>query len=179
MSAFCSSDIQSINISPGQGGCGQAHSRDGVRVWKLDCPQCSAAVLGHNRPKVVGWSKERGYMPGQADLWPGWSATLQDIPLTFDEQLGREHTRQTGQTELERLQAMALAKTMGIPVPQALATSLGGVQALAELQDAPQVICSQGHANRPGARFCDLCGASMQVPGGGAGDGQQGEEAAA
>lgn len=177
MVAYCSSDIQSVSISPEQGGCGQAHSRDGARVFRLECDKCSAAVLGHDRPKVVGWSKERGYMPGQLDVWSGWSATLQDIPMTFDERLERDRTRQTGQTELERLQAMALAKTMGIPVPQALATSLGGVQALAELQDAPQVICSQGHANRPGARFCDLCGASMQVPGG-AGDGQQGEEAA-
>jgi hypothetical protein len=61
---------------------------------------------------------------------------------------------------------MALAKTMGIPVPQALATSLGGVQALAELEDTPQVICPQGHSNRSGAKFCDLCGTSMQVPGG-------------
>ncbi len=178
MSAFCSSDIQSISVSPGQGGCGQSHSRDGVRVWKLDCPQCSAAVLGSNRPKVVGWTKERGYQRGQADSWPGWSATIQDIPLTFDESVERERTKSTGQTELERLQAMAIAAQLGIPVPQALATSLGGIHALEELRSEPQVICPGGHANRPGAKFCDLCGASMKVLAGGAGNGQQGEEAA-
>jgi hypothetical protein len=179
--AFCSSDIQSISIPAGQGGCGQAHSRDGARVWKLDCPACSAVVLGENRAKVWGWSKERGYMPGQADVWLGWSATIQNIPPTFDERLERDRTKQSGQSELERLQAMALAKTMGIPVPQALATSLGGVQALAELEEVPQLLCQQGHSNRAGARFCDTCATSMQVTGdpeGGAGDGQQGEEAA-
>lgn len=164
MSAFTRSDVQSITISPGQGGCGEQHSRNGARVFQLTCPQCTAVVLGHNRPRVWKWSKERGYSAGHMDGWSEWSATLQDIPLTPDEQLERDRTRSTGQTELERLQAMAIAAQLGIPVPQALATSLGGVRALEELRSDPQVICAGGHANRPGARFCDLCGVSMQAP---------------
>jgi hypothetical protein len=71
--------------------------------------------------------------------------------------------KQSGQTELERLQAMAMAAQLGIPVPQALAASLGGIRALEEMKAEPQVLCPDGHSNRPGARFCDLCGASMQV----------------
>ena len=163
MAAYTRSDVQSIRISPGQGGCGQEHSRNGARVFQLDCPECTAVVLGHNRPRVWKWSKERGYTAGHADVWPEWSATLQDIPLTPDEQMERERTRSTGQTELERLQAMAIAAQLGIPVPQALATSLGGVRALEDLRSDPQIICLDGHSNRPGARFCDLCGVSMQV----------------
>jgi hypothetical protein len=166
MSAFTRSDVQSITIPSTSGGCGQCHSRDGARIFKLDCPQCSAVVLGHNRPKVWKWSAERGYSAGHTDTWSEWSATLQDIPLTPDEAVERDRTRSTGQTELERLQAMAIAAQLGIPVPQALATSLGGVRALEELRSDPQVICAGGHANRPGARFCDLCGVSMQAPAG-------------
>jgi hypothetical protein len=59
---------------------------------------------------------------------------------------------------------MTMAHQLGIPVPEALAAPLGGVRALEELRADPQVICPQGHANRPGARFCDLCGTSMQAP---------------
>jgi hypothetical protein len=168
VSAFCSSDVQSVNISPAQGGCGQAHSRDGARVWRLECEKCSAVVLGHSRPKVTKWlDKTRGYQRGQLD-----------IPLTYDEQLERERVKATGQSQMEQLTALSLAKTMGIEVPGALASMLGGTRALEELQSDPQVICPQGHANRAGARFCDLCGVSMQVPEGGAGGGQQAEEAA-
>jgi hypothetical protein len=164
MPAYTRSDVQSITISPAQGGCGQCHSRDGARVFQLECPKCTAVVLGHNRPRVWKWSKERGYSAGHADNWAEWTASITDIPLTPDEQLERDRTKSTGQTELERLQAMAIAAQLGIPVPQALATSLGGVRALEELRSDPQVICPDGHANRPGARFCDICGTSMQVP---------------
>lgn len=162
--AYCSSDITSIAISPDQGGCGRSHERNGARVFRVDCEACSAVVLGHSRPKVWKWGgRERGYMQGQLDTWPGWSATVQDIPLTFDEQLERDRTRQTGQTELERIQAMALAAQLGIPVPQALAASLGGIRELEQMRAEPQTLCPDGHSNRPGAKFCDLCGVSMQV----------------
>jgi hypothetical protein len=180
MSAYCSSDIQSIAISAEMGGCGQSHSRDGARVFKLDCPECSTVVLGHNRPKVTKWlDKTRGYQRGQLDGWPGWSATVSEIPLTYDEQLQRDRDKRTGQSQMEQLTALSMAKQMGIEVPGALASMLGGVQALAELQEAPQVICRDGHSNRAGARFCDTCATSMQVADGaegGAGDGQQAEE---
>lgn len=164
MTAFSSSDIQSISIPGEAGGCGMEHSRNGSRIFAVDCPQCEGVILGHTRPKVCKWTPDRGYQYHQLDPWPGWAAALQDIPLTFDEQLERDRMKQTGQTELERLQAMAMAAQLGIPVPQALAASLGGIQALDQLKSEPQVICPDGHSNRPGARFCDLCGASMQAP---------------
>jgi hypothetical protein len=162
--AFASSDVQSICISEAQGGCGETHSRDGARVFRLECEKCAPVVLGHTRPKVWGWSKERGYHSGLLATWPGWAGTMTDIPLTHDEQLERTRLKQSGQTELERLQAMAMAAQLGIPVPQALATSLGGVRELEALKAEPQTLCPDGHSNRAGARFCDLCGASMQVP---------------
>jgi hypothetical protein len=72
MSVFCSSDIQSIAISAAMGGCGQSHSRDGARVWKLDCPQCSTVVLGFDRSKVTKWlDKTRGVPAGPAG-WLAW-----------------------------------------------------------------------------------------------------------
>ena len=161
MAAYSASDIQSICIPPDQGGCGSEHTRDGARVFKVDCPKCSAVILGHSRPKVCKWTKERGYQYHQLDPWPGWASAITDIPLTFDEQAERDRVKATGKTELERLQAMAIAAQLGIPVPQALASALGGVRALEELRAEPQVLCPDGHSNRPGARFCDLCGASM------------------
>jgi ribosomal protein L24E len=164
MTAYSSTDVQSIAISPGQGGCGQEHRRDGARVFRLECEKCAAVVLGHDGPKTCRWTKERGYQYHQPNPWPGWASAVQDIPLTFDEQLDRDRMKQTGQTQLERLQAMAMAAQLGIPVPQALASALGGVRALEELKEAPQVICADGHSNRAGARFCDLCGCSMQAP---------------
>jgi hypothetical protein len=163
--AYCSSDVQSIAISPDQGGCGEEHSRGGARIFALDCEKCSAVVLGHSRPKVCKWSREYGYRHGQLDPWPGWASAVADIPLTFDEQLERDRMKQSGQTELERLQAMSMASQLGIPVPQALAASLGGIRALEEMKDNPQVLCPDGHANRPGAKFCDVCGVSMRAPG--------------
>lgn len=162
--AYCSSDIQSIAISAGQGGCGELHARNGAAIFKLECEPCAQAVLGTNRPRKWGWTAERGYHQGVPDVWPGWASTVQDIPATFDEELARDRTKRDGQTELERLQAMSMAATLGIPVPQALATSLGGIRALEDLKDEPQTLCPDGHSNRPGARFCDLCGISMQVP---------------
>jgi hypothetical protein len=163
--AYCRSDIQSIAVSPDQGGCGQVHSKGGAAVFKLDCDQCAAVVLGHTRPKVWKWKEGIGHQQGQLDNWDGWASTITDIPLTPTELLERDRTKRTGQTELERLQAMTMAHQLGIPVPEALAASLGGVRALEEMRADPQVICSAGHANRPGARFCDLCGTSMQAPG--------------
>lgn len=163
MTAYSANDIQSICISPGQGGCGETHSRDGARFFAVTCPQCEGVIMGHTRPKVCRWTKERGYQYHQLDPWPGWASSITDIPLTFDEQLERERVKATGQTELERLQAMAMAAQLGIPVPQALASALGGVRALEEMRGDPQVLCPDGHVNRPGARFCDLCGTSMKV----------------
>jgi ribosomal protein L24E len=164
MTAYSSSDVQSISIPPSAGGCGEVHRRDDARVFRLECGKCSAVVLGLGRPKVCRWTKERGYQYRQLDPMPGWASAVQDIPLTFDEQLERERMKTTGQSELERLQAMAMAVQLGIPVPQALASALGGVRALEELKAEPQVICPDGHSNRPGARFCDLCGGSMHAP---------------
>jgi len=161
--AYSASDIGAVSISPAQGGCGETHSRDGARIFRVDCEKCSAVILGHTRPRTCMWTKERGYVYGQLDPWPGWASSVQDVPLTFDEQLERDRMKATGQTELERLQAMAMAAQLGIPVPQALAASLGGVRALEAMKDHPQTLCPDGHGNRPGARFCDLCGASMQV----------------
>lgn len=158
MTAYSASDIQSIAISRDQGGCGELHERGGARYFAVDCPSCSAVILGDTRPKVCRWDKTRGYQHGQMDSWPGWSSELSSIPLTWDEQLEGERMKATGQTEMERLQPMAMAAQLGIPVPQALAAHLGGIQALEAMKAEPQVICADGHANRPGARFCDLCG---------------------
>ena len=163
MVAYCSSDIQSVSISSAQGGCGQTHSRGGARIFRLECEQCAGVVLGTSRPKVCKWTPEHGYRYGQTDPWPGWATAIQDIPLTFDEQLARDRGKRDGQTELEQLQALAMAKQLGIAVPQALANSLGGIRALEDLKAEPQALCPDGHSNRAGARFCDLCGTSMQV----------------
>jgi hypothetical protein len=163
MTAYSASDHESVCISPAQGGCGETHSRNGARIFAVDCPKCQGVILGHTRAKVCKWTKERGYQYHQLDPWPGWASSITDIPLTYDELLERERMKQDGKTEMERLSAAAMAYQLGIPIPQALQASLGGVRAFDDLKGEPQVICPEGHSNRPGARFCDLCGASMKV----------------
>jgi len=164
--AYASSDIQSIVISPEQGGCGADHRREGARVFRLECDQCAGVVLGHTRSKVIKHIEGRGPVRDLLDTWPGWAGTISDIPLTTDEQLARDRQKKDAGTELERLQALAMAKQVGIPVPQALASALGGAGVLEDLKGEAQTLCPDGHANRPGARFCDLCGVSMRAPGG-------------
>lgn len=161
--AYCRSDIQSISISPTHGGCGEMHSKGGAPVFRLDCERCAAVVLGHNRPRVLKWKDGIGHQKNQLDGWDGWTSVISDIPLTPDELLARDRRMRTGETEMQRLSALAMAHQLGIPVPEALAASLGGVRALEEMRADPQVICPSGHSNRPGAHFCDLCGTSMQV----------------
>jgi hypothetical protein len=70
--AYARSDIQSIAISPAQGGCGQPHAKSG-KVFRLECEQCAGVVLGHNRRRVWKWAEGRGYQQGQLDNWAGWS----------------------------------------------------------------------------------------------------------
>ena len=53
----------------------------------------------------------------------------------------------------------------GLTSPSHVASTPG---ALEELRSDPQIICPDGHSNRPGARFCDLCGSPLieeQAPG--------------
>jgi hypothetical protein len=161
--AYCRSDIQSIAISSAQGGCGQPHAKAG-QVFKLDCDKCAGVVLGHNRPRVVKWKEGIGHQKNQLDNWDGWTSVISDIPLTPDELLERDGVKRTGESDMQRLSALAMCHQLDIPLPQSLATALGGIRALEEMRGEPQVVCAQGHSNRAGARFCDLCGTSMQAP---------------
>jgi len=162
--AYCRSDIRSINISPAQGGCGQEHAKGDAPVFRVDCEQCASAVLGHNRPRVLKWKEGIGHQKNQLDTWDGWTSVVTDIPRTPDELLELDRVKRTGESDMQRLSALAMCQQLGIAIPQSLAASLGGMRALEEMRGEPQVICSAGHANRAGARFCDLCGTSMQAP---------------
>jgi hypothetical protein len=162
--AYCRSDIQSIAVSPAQGGCGEVHAKGDAPVFRLDCDKCAAVVLGHNRPRVLKWKEGIGHQKNQLDGWDGWASVITDIPLTPDELLERDRMKRGSESEMQRLSALAMCSQLGIPVPQSLATALGGVAALEQMRGEPQVICPQGHSNPAGARFCNLCGTSMAPP---------------
>jgi hypothetical protein len=67
MKLYDRSDVMSVGVSPNAGGCGQTHSRpvvDGApsKVFELDCPQCSNALVGDTQ-----WTKHSDDLPKTPD----------------------------------------------------------------------------------------------------------------
>jgi hypothetical protein len=149
MTVYAPSDHHSINI-PAEGGrgCGQVHSRplgpDGqpVQPWGLDCPECSAWLLANDSR---------------------WSATVEDIPETFDERKARERFETRGIRDRETLIALAMSRMAGLSpgeIPPSVTKMLTGLPA-----HVPGVtVCGNGHDNTPGSRFCRDCGSPMTSP---------------
>jgi hypothetical protein len=105
-----------------------------VKVWQLDCPQCS----DHLRSDSL------------------WSPSIAKIPETFDERQDREDFAERGQLDERRLMAMALAKLTGIRLPETLTGMAPGGLLEGELE------CAEGHAVRAGSKFCPECGAAVR-----------------
>ena len=145
MPVYARADVDYVGISREGGGCGEGHARPviqgaPVRVWRLDCPPCSAVLR----------------KDGQ------WSGTIAEIPETPDETLAREDLEKRGAQTQQQVLAVAMAKLAGMPEAAGVLQSLAGAHALPA---APSVACPEGHdGNAAGAKFCAECGTAMPVP---------------
>jgi hypothetical protein len=145
---YTQSDVASITVSPeGHGGCGQAHVRDvdesgyPVQPWGVSCPECEPYLRTDKQ----------------------WAATVDDIPPTHDEKKAAEKFRERGQQDKDALLVLAMSRMAGVSaaeIPPTLTKMLTGLPA-----HVPGVtVCSTGHENMPGSRFCRQCGTSMARP---------------
>jgi hypothetical protein len=164
MTVYSRSDQVSVNVGPAHGGCGTPHFRpvvDGepVRIWALTCDQCEDFLRSDPHP------------PGSPPCSPSgicahrhWSSTAIEIPETYDEKVARERNEKTGKMDMDRQMAEALISLGPLgQLPQALAQLLQPLLA-ATAQPAAlagQLECPSGHAQAPGAKFCNECGAAM------------------
>lgn len=139
---FARSDLTSVSISAFHGGVPHTHSRPvengaPVKVWELRCDK-----------------------PGCEDYLrsdPHWSTTLSEIPEAYDEKLKREDFEKRGALDERKLMAMAMAKMMGIEIPETIAGALAG-----QMQHISGVLeCPNGHGQPAGQKFCGACGAPM------------------
>lgn len=151
MSVWARSDVGAVSISRDHGGCGVTHSRPvvkgaPVRVWSLTCHDGCEDVLRSD---------------------PLWSGTPQGVPETPDEVAIREDVERRGQLEQQRTTAEALhdlAKLGDLPSAIAQLAQIMAGQQSQQLVSGMDVMCRSGHRNRPGAKFCSACGASMGEP---------------
>jgi hypothetical protein len=145
MTIYAASSLVHVAVSAAHGGCLSGHSRpveDGApaKIWALDCPACSDH-LRHD---------------------PLWSSTLSELPETHDEKISREDFDKRGARDKDQVLALALAKLAGVELPESLLRPITGnmphrpVEALME--------CPNGHAGKPGFKFCATCGEPMQQP---------------
>jgi hypothetical protein len=151
MTVHSRSDVVAVTISPAHGGCGRVHSRPVVagapaRLWALDCADGCEDVLRHD---------------------PLWAPTVTTIPETPDEAATREDAEKRGQIEQAKnttaaLQDLANLKDLPQALSQALLVAFGGQNPQAV--EEPQLLCKNGHANKPTGRFCAECGTSLKEP---------------
>ena len=146
MTVFAPSDFASINI-PAEGGrgCGQVHVRDvgPDQAWALTCDGGCEDWLIANDPRIV--------------------RHVADIKPTFDEQKQLERWKTQGQADKDAVMVLAMSRMAGLSaaeIPPTLTKMLSGLPA-----HVPGVtVCSGGHDNMPGSRFCRECGTPMTRP---------------
>jgi hypothetical protein len=136
-----------------------------VRTWGLDCPECEAYVSGDRKPKiirVIPGDKDQGIpsrMEHVADADPHWSSTPEGVPPTPDEQHVNKIRAERGAEQLQQLQALAMLQGAGFKLPDE-------AQWLLNRNFDPRIVngtvlCSEGHDNTAGAKFCSTCGMTM------------------
>ena len=130
------------------GGCGQTHRRPyvsgaPVHPYGLECPPCEDFL--------------RKNMPGQ------WSATISEIPETYDETKAREDFDRRGAKDKDALMTLIMARAVGID-PSQLPESLTRMVSGKPLHVPGQLECPQGHAQPAGQKFCGECGSPMSSP---------------
>lgn len=167
---YARSDLMSVSIPSDNGGCGVSHSRPvhggaPVKEWGLDCPPCEEYLKGTRKPQILKTTPgdpKLGIPSKQervADSDPHWSSTPESVPLTPDEQKVNATRTERATSQIQMIQALAALKAAGVDVPFE-------AQWLMERELPSQlikgtVICSLGHNNPAGLKFCGECGISM------------------
>lgn len=170
MTLYARSDLMSVSIPVGSGGCGATHSRPVTRgaiakVWGLTCPKCEAYLRGDGKLKVIKVTpadKDKGIpsrMKHVADSDPHWGATPESVPKTPDEESIHAVRTELGSQQLKMLEAFAAANAAGIDIPPDAMWVL-------EQNFDPRILkgkllCANGHENPSGVKFCHECGENM------------------
>lgn len=171
MALYARSDLMSVSIPPASGGCGATHSRPVTRgviakVWKLECAPCESYLKGDGKPRVIRVTpadKDKGIpsrMKHVADCDPHWASTPEAVPKTPDEESIHAVRTEIGSQQLKMLEAFAAARAAGIEIPDDAMWVL-------ERNFDPRVLkgkllCSNGHENPSGIKFCGECGVPME-----------------
>jgi len=144
MTVYAAGNLVWVSVSAeGHGGCGQPHSRPvengaPAKLWALDCPPCE------------------NYLRSD----PQWSATLSEIPETYDEKLVREDFEKRGAKDKDAILTLAIASLAGFTpdqLPETLTRMISGVRP----HIPAQMECPQGHGQPAGRKFCAECGSPM------------------
>lgn len=167
MTLYARSDLMSVSIPVGSGGCGKTHSRPVTRgaiakVWGLNCQSCEAYLRGEGKPKIIRVTpadKDKGIpsrMKHVADSDPHWASTPESVPKTPDEESIHSVRTELGSQQLKMLEAFAAANAAGIDIPPDAMWVL-------EQNFDPRILkgkllCPNGHENPAGVKFCGECG---------------------
>jgi hypothetical protein len=153
MVLYAASNVMAVNIPADVigGGVQHSHSRPGhggapVHPWGLECLPCEDYLRVHNSDQ--------------------WSATLTDIPATYDETRAREQAEKSGKLDRENQLAAAIIELGKLgQLPAALGQVLAPMLGAAGVPLAGMLECAAcGGAQAPGMRFCGNCGQPMSHP---------------
>jgi hypothetical protein len=144
---YARADIQAVTVGEGHGGCGEEHRRepdpDGrpADVFFVDCDMCELFL-----------SRD-----------PLWSASLDELPESPDQEKARLAFEQKGAKQLSSLRTLALARMAGITASDVPA-ELKAMITSGPVRVPGITVCSAGHDNVPGSRYCSTCGTPMSGP---------------
>lgn len=160
----------SVSIPVSSGGCGNSHSRpvhsgSPARTWELTCPPCESYLKGARKPQILKTTPgdpKLGIPAKQervADCDPHWSSTPESVPLTPDEQSTNATRTERASHQIQMIQALAALRAAGTDIP--FETQWMMERELPSHFIKGTTICSTGHDNIAGAKFCAECGISM------------------
>jgi hypothetical protein len=148
---YARNDIQSIAISEAHGGCGQRHERqagpDGRPddLWYVECPQCELYLASD----------------------PLWARNPDEVPESPDEAKATAAFESRGNKALSAMRVLALTRMAGVS-PAELSPELSKMLTAGPVRVPGITVCSAGHDNAPGSRYCSTCGTRMGAAGAGA-----------
>jgi hypothetical protein len=138
----------STHVPVDAGGCGSSHRRPVVNgapqhPWGLECPPCEEFLRTHNSDQ--------------------WSTTLSELPETHDEKKSREDYEKRGANDVNTMLALALARMTGGEIPATVAAMVTGNKQHIPGVIAGTILCVDGHENPAGVKFCNECGAKLDM----------------
>jgi len=150
MTLYATSNLVAATVPVENGGCGTEHRRPVINgapqhPWDLACPPCEDFLRKNNADQ--------------------WSATISEIPETYDEAKIREDFEKRGARDKDAVLTLAIARIAGIDsseLPPSLTRMISGAPLHVPVQG--QLECPNGHGQPAGARFCNQCGSSMSQP---------------